>query len=116
MNCLYKHNKISVTNEEFNGLSSEIDGNGIPRSELKVLPKILLGVICAHMVDFRRPGHIWTLYNWLNKLYSFYMAAVVDNVRRLGLSIHVRRINQPNKSKLELYKPLIHMYSSVRGR
>ena len=40
MNCLYKHNKIFVTTVEFNGLSSEVYGNGIPRSELKILPKI----------------------------------------------------------------------------
>ena len=30
----------SVTIVEFNGLSSEIYGNGIPFSELKILPKI----------------------------------------------------------------------------
>ena len=29
-NGLYKHNEISVTTAEFNGLSFEIDGNGIP--------------------------------------------------------------------------------------
>ena len=40
MNGLYKHNKISVTTAEFNGLSSEIYGNGIPHSELKILLKI----------------------------------------------------------------------------
>ena len=59
MNGLYKHNKISVTTAEFNGFSSEIHGNGIPCSELKILLKIYLGVICAHMVDFCRPGHIF---------------------------------------------------------
>ena len=35
MNCLSKHNKISVTTAEFNGLSSEIYGNWIPHSELR---------------------------------------------------------------------------------
>ena len=40
MNCLYKHNKLSVTTAEFNGLSSEIYGNATPHSELKILPKI----------------------------------------------------------------------------
>ena len=40
MNCLYKHNNISVSTVEFNGLSSEIDGNEIPRSELKILSNI----------------------------------------------------------------------------
>ena len=37
---LYKHNKISVTTAEFNGLSSEIYRNWIPHSELKILPRI----------------------------------------------------------------------------
>ena len=36
----YKHNKSSVTTVEFNGLSSEIYGNEIPHTELKILPKI----------------------------------------------------------------------------
>ena len=52
------------------------------------------------------------LYDWLNKLYSFYMAAVVsvvDIISRRGLSIDVCHTNQPNKSKLALYKLLIHI-------
>ena len=40
------------------------------------------------------------------------MAAVVDIVSRHGLSIDPCHTNQPNKSKLELYKPLIHNYNS----
>ena len=43
-------------------------------------------------------GVIWTLYDWLNKLYSFYITAVVDIVSRHGLSIDVHHTNQPNKS------------------
>ena len=34
-NCT-KHNKTSITAAEFNVLSSEIYGNGIPRSEMKI--------------------------------------------------------------------------------
>ena len=30
----------------------------IPHSELKILAKIYLGIICTHMVDYCRPGHI----------------------------------------------------------
>ena len=41
---------------------------------------------------------IWTAYDWLNKFYNFYMAAVVGIVSRRGLSIEVYRRNQPNKS------------------
>ena len=40
INCLYKHNKISVTTVEFNGRSSKSCGKGIPRSALKILPKL----------------------------------------------------------------------------
>ena len=34
-------------------------------------------------------GVIWTPYNWLNKLYSFCIAAVVCIIRRHGLSIEI---------------------------
>ena len=47
-----------MTTAEFNGLSSAAYRNGIVHSERKILAKIHLGVICAHMVDFCRPGHI----------------------------------------------------------
>ena len=36
---------------------------------------------------------------------SFYMAAVVDIINRCGHSINVYHRNQPNKSKLAMYKP-----------
>ena len=42
------------------------------------------------------------------------MAAIVDIVSRCGLRILVRRRNQPNKSKLVLYKPLLHLYSHLK--
>ena len=42
------------------------------------------------------------------------MAAVIDIVSRRGLSIDVHHTNQPNKSKLVLYKPLIHIYSHLK--
>ena len=45
-------------------------------------------------------GMIWTLYDWLNEFYSFYMAAtvVIDSGR--GLKIKASHGNQPNKCKL----------------
>ena len=52
-------------------------------------------------------GVIWTPYDWLNKIYSFYMAAVVIIDDGRGLTVEVCHINQPNKSKLSLYKPLL---------
>ena len=42
------------------------------------------------------------------------MAAVVDIASRHGLSIDVRRANQPNKSKLSFYKPIIHIYNCLQ--
>ena len=36
---------MSITTAEFNGLSSEIYGNGIPHTQLKILVKIQLCVI-----------------------------------------------------------------------
>ena len=40
-------------------------------------------------------GMIWALYDWLNKFYSFYMAAIVDNISGRGPSIDVYHTNQP---------------------
>ena len=45
-------------------------------------------------------------YDWLNKYYSFCMAAIVGIASRRGLRIEAHHRNQPNKSKLVLYKPL----------
>ena len=53
-------------------------------------------------------------YDWLNKYYSFCMAAIVDIVSRCGLRIEVCRRNQTNKSKLALYKPLLRLYSHLK--
>ena len=50
---------------------------------------------------------IWTQYDWLNKGYSFYMAAVVVIGDGRGLRIEGCHSNQPNKNKLLLYKPLL---------
>ena len=47
---------------------------------------------------------MWTPYDWLNKFYSFYMTFVVDIISMCGLSIDTHHRNQPNKSKLVLYK------------
>ena len=42
------------------------------------------------------------------------MAAIVDIVSRRGLRIEAHRRNQPNKSKLALYKPLLRLYSHLK--
>ena len=52
-------------------------------------------------------GVIWTLYDWLKKFYSFYMATLVSTISRHSLTIEMHNRNQPNKSKLVLYKPLL---------
>ena len=51
-------------------------------------------------------GVIKTPYDWLTKFYGFYMAAIVSNISRRGLAIEGYHRNQPNKSKLALYKPI----------
>ena len=49
---------------------------------------------------------IWTPYDWLNKGYNFYKAAVVIIGDGCGLRIEAHCRSQPNKSKLSLYKLL----------
>ena len=72
--------------------------------------KVLLSAISMHVclcVSAMRlliaRGIVCTLYDWLN-FYSFYMVAVVISSGR-SLSIKACCRNQPNKSKLVLYKP-----------
>ena len=50
---------------------------------------------------------IWTSYDWLIKFYTCYIAAVVIIDDGRGLWVETCRINQSNKSKLSLYKPLL---------
>ena len=60
MNYLYKHNKISVTTADFNGLSSEIWKWDITfRAE--DISNNIIWCNCAHMVDFHRPGHNYVI-------------------------------------------------------
>ena len=42
------------------------------------------------------------------------MAAIVNIDSRHGLRIEAHHRNQPNKSKLALYKPLLHFYSHLK--
>ena len=42
------------------------------------------------------------------------MAAIVGIVNKHGLRNEARRRNQCNKSKLALYKPLLHFYSHLK--
>ena len=42
------------------------------------------------------------------------MAAVVGIISRRGITIEAYHRNQPNKSKLALYKPLLHFYSHLK--
>ena len=42
------------------------------------------------------------------------MVAIVGIISRCNLRNEVRCRNQPNKSKLALYKPLLHFYSHLK--
>ena len=60
--------------------------------------------VCLPLRLLITSGMIWTLYDWLAKFCSFYTAAVVDIISRCGLNIDTHCTNQPNNSKLVLYK------------
>ena len=45
--------------------------------------------------------------------YSFYMVAIFSILSRHDFEIKVCHRNQLNKSKLALYKPLLHFYSHL---
>ena len=55
-----------------------------------------------------------TPYDWLNKVYGFYKAAAVSIISGHGVSIHMHCRNQPNKSKLSLYKSLLHCNNRLK--
>ena len=65
--------------------------------------------VCLHVCPPLRllitSGMIWTPFDWSSKFYGFYMAAEVDID---GVNVYTRRGNYPDKSKLVLYKPLLH--------
>ena len=63
---------------------------------------------------FITSGVIWTPYDQLNNIHSFHAEAVVSIISRCGLSIDAGHENQPNKHKLALYKPSIHLNSSLK--
>ena len=50
---------------------------------------------------------IWTPYDWSNKFCWFYMKTVVGIFSRYALRNEACCRNQPNKSKLALYTPLL---------
>ena len=54
-------------------------------------------------------------YDWLNKSYKFYMAAVVSVISRRGLRIEAYHRNQQNKHKVALFKPLFYFKSHLNN-
>ena len=54
---------------------------------------------------------IWNLHDWLNMFYSFCMLAEVIIGIEHGYRIEAHQGNLQSKSKLVLYKPLIHCNS-----
>ena len=67
--------------------------------------------VCLPLRLLITSGVIWNPYDWLNKFYSFYMAAVVVIDDGRGLTVEAHRIYQPNKSMLSLcmYKLLLSL-------
>ena len=66
------------------------------------------GCVCPPLRLLITSGVIWTPYDWLNKGYSLYMAAVVIIDGGCGLRIEAHRSNQPTKTKLSLYSRYFH--------
>ena len=72
---------------------------------------------CVHVSALRlliNSSVIWTSYDWLNKLYSFYIATVVGIVSRRGFNIDVHHENHANQHKLAQCKPSIHFNCSLK--
>ena len=65
--------------------------------------------VCLPLRILITSGLIWTLYNWLNNLYSSCVATVVSILSMHGLSIDACHEDQPNLYKPALYKPSIHL-------
>ena len=63
--------------------------------------------VCVCFTASEASGIIWNPYDWLNTLYSFYIAAIFSIHSRHGLRIEAYQRNQPNKSKLALHKRLL---------
>ena len=58
---------------------------------------------------------IWIPYDWLNKYYSFCIAAIVGIVSRHRLKIEACHRNQPNKSKLACISHYFTLTVSCKG-
>ena len=59
-------------------------------------------------------GMVWCDIDLLSKFHGFYIGAVVGIFRGHGLSFHPRHGDHPSKSKLVLYKLLIHCNSCLK--
>ena len=83
--------------------------------QLKTGTHLVYVCVCVFVCVYVRPIVVawYGLYDWLNKFYSFYVAAVVSIVSMVGLSIDVHHENLPNKHKLALFKPSINFNSSL---
>ena len=80
-------------------------------NNIKFLSQVHVCNVCVFVCLLQRLlitcGMIWISYDWLTKFHICYMAAVLIINGRCGLRVQACCINQPNKSKLSLYKPLL---------
>ena len=67
---------------------------------VSVRTAVFMCVFTPEAINNYKCDVIWTLYDWLNEFYNFYMAVVVDIISRHGISIDACCTNQLNKSKL----------------
>ena len=79
---------------------------GSPNQQIKITVNISAYVYGSSV--------IMAPYDWLIKFYSFYMITIVNINIGYGLIIEVHHRNQPCKSNLLLYKPLICFSSHLK--
>ena len=88
---------------------------------LKIALSALLVCMCVYLRAASAPrllitsGMIRIPHDCMVKqVLQLHVAAVVGIISRCGLSIDPHHRNQPNKSKLELYKPSIHFSNHLK--
>ena len=76
--------------------------------------KSIFVYVCIYFSMIITNGMICTPYDGLNKLYSFYKAAIVDIISCSGLRAKVHHRNQSNKWELALHILLLSLQQSFK--